>query len=306
MESNTGFDRLNFTILFSILLHLTILLGVGFSVSSPPKNSAPANLDITLVKQKTELEPEDADYLAQANNEGGGETDEKSPTPTPIKPLIKPNNRDVSKTKQIQAPKARVQPTPTKTVEKPKKLITQQQAERKVASSEEIVKKTQKQRQATPQLKPILSASELMAKARNDISLREQQLDLAAKSVSKRPKKRVLSSRTKEFSAAAYHEAWRKKVERIGTMNYPQEAKQKGINGSLILAVDINPDGSVSPDGITLIRSSGHKLLDDAAIKIVRLASPYAPIPENVLKNYDLVTITRTWKFETDNGLFSR
>ncbi len=304
MESNTGFDRLNFTLLFSILLHLTIVLGVGFG-SSSPKNSAPANLDITLVKQKTELEPEDADYLAQANNEGGGETDEKSPTPTPEKTL-KPNNRDISKTKQTLAPKAMVQPTPSKTIEKPKKLITQRQADRKVASSEELIKKTQEQIQATPRLKPVISASELMAKARNDISLREQRLDLAAKSSSKRPKSRALSSRTKEYAAAAYHEAWRKKVERIGTLNYPQEAKQKGINGSLVLAVDINPDGSVSPNGIRIIRSSGYELLDDAAIKIVRLASPYAPIPDNVLQAFDLVTITRTWKFETNNGLFSR
>lgn len=89
-------------------------------------------------------------------------------------------------------------------------------------------------------------------------------------------------------------------------MNYPQEARKKGINGSLKLAVDIQPDGSVAPGGIVVTQSSGHKVLDDAAIKIVRLAAPYAPIPDDVLMDHDVVTIIRTWKFETDDGLFSR
>jgi protein TonB len=73
-----------------------------------------------------------------------------------------------------------------------------------------------------------------------------------------------------------------------------------------MLSVDINPDGSVPPDGIVVSRSSGHKVLDDAAVKIVRLAAPFSPIPANVLKDNDMITIIRTWKFETDKGLLSR
>ena len=89
-------------------------------------------------------------------------------------------------------------------------------------------------------------------------------------------------------------------------MNYPQQAKRQRINGNLMLSVDINPDGSVPVDGIVVSRSSGHKILDDAAIKIVRLGAPYAPIPEDVLQDYDVITIIRTWKFETDFGLQAR
>ena len=96
------------------------------------------------------------------------------------------------------------------------------------------------------------------------------------------------------------------KVERIGNFNYPQEAKRRGINGSLMLTVDINPDGSVPPDGIVISRSSGHKILDDAAVRIVRLGAPYSAIPENVLKDSDALTIIRTWKFETNRGLSTR
>ena len=154
--------------------------------------------------------------------------------------------------------------------------------------------------------KPRLSARDLVLRAKTEISRLEKQLDESRKSLSKRPKKRRLSSRTKEYAGAAYHDAWRRKVERIGNLNYPIEAKRKRINGSLMLSVDINPDGSVPPDGIVISRSSGHKVLDDAAVKIVRLASPYAVIPENVLQGYDMITIIRTWRFETDRGLLSR
>ena len=86
-------------------------------------------------------------------------------------------------------------------------------------------------------------------------------------------------------------------------MNYPKEAKRKRLNGSLMLSVDINPDGSVPVDGIVISRSSGHDILDKAAIKIVRLGAPYAPIPEDVLQDNDVITIIRTWKFETDVGV---
>jgi protein TonB len=145
-----------------------------------------------------------------------------------------------------------------------------------------------------------------MFQARNEIDSLQQQLDNAAQSMSKRPKKRRISASTKEYAAAAYMKSWEMKVERIGNMNYPQEAKREGLNGSLMLSVDINPDGSVPPNGIVISRSSGYKVLDDAAVKIVRLGAPYAAIPENVLKSNDMLTIIRTWKFETNRGLSTR
>jgi len=276
-----------------------------------------------LVKQQTKLEPEEADFLAQANNEGGGETDEKSPEPTPEEPI--PQAIEASSAKIIPPPQV-IAPDPTPVeqpipeppkpevievvetppvVEKPvepKEIVTQAKAERKVVVVEEL----EETDEVVVETKPQLSARDLIMQAKTEISRLEDQLDQSRKTLSKRPKKRRISSRTKEYAGAAYHDGWRRKVERIGNLNYPQEAKQKRINGSLMLSVDINPDGSVPPDGIVISRSSGHKVLDDAAIKIVRLAAPYAAIPENVLQGYDMITIIRTWKFETDRGLLSR
>jgi periplasmic protein TonB len=328
-QHTTALDRLIFTLLFSVIIHLVLVLGVGFTVTSSPTNQPVSNLEITLVKQQTKLEPEDADFLAQANNEGGGETDEKSPEPTPEEPI--PEAIEASSTETLPPPQEIVPdpipieipiPEPPKpepeivdvvetppVVEKPvesKKMVTQAKAERKVAVVEEPEDSLEKIKDVLLETKAPLSARDLIMQAKTEISRLEDQLDQSRKALSKRPKKRRISSRTKEYAGAAYHDAWRRKVERIGNLNYPLEAKQKRINGSLMLSVDINPDGSVPPDGIVVSRSSGHKILDDAAIKIVRLAAPYAEIPKNVLQGYDMITIIRTWKFETDHGLLSR
>ena len=328
-QHTTALDRLIFTLLFSVIIHLVIVLGVSFTVTSSPTNQPVSNLEITLVKQQTKLEPEDADYLAQANNEGGGETDEKSPEPTPDEPIpaaieassaeiMPPPQEVVAEPLPIEVPIPEP-PTPEPeiievvetppVVEKPvepTKMVTQVKAERKVVVVEEPEDSLEKIKDVLLETKPKISARDLIMQAKSEISRLEDQLDQSRKALSKRPKKRRISSRTKEYAGAAYHDGWRRKVERIGNLNYPLEAKQKRINGSLMLSVDINPDGSVPPDGIVVSRSSGHKVLDDAAIKIVRLAAPYAEIPENVLQGYDMITIIRTWKFETDHGLLSR
>jgi protein TonB len=329
MGTITAVDRLIFTLVFSVIIHLAIILGVSFDATSPPKNTPLISLDITLAKQQTHTPPEQADYLAQVNNEGGGLTDEKSPEPSPDAPI--PITEETASSTPTEVPPVadepipeaeplpiveptpvvaevhEIKPEPPKPVpEKPKppaqqaKMVTQKVAKRNVEQVDiaDIVEPVT--------AKPTLSASDIMFQARNEIDSLQQQLDNAAQSLSKRPKKRRISASTKEYAAAAYMKSWEMKVERIGNMNYPQEAKREGLNGSLMLSVDINPDGSVPPNGIVISRSSGYKVLDDAAVKIVRLGAPYAAIPENVLKSSDMLTIIRTWKFETNRGLSTR
>lgn len=305
MESTASAARLNFTLIFSVIIHLVILLGVGFTVSSPPNNPPLTSLDITLVKQQTELAPEQADFLAQANNEGGGEAEKKAADPS--NHVAKPDTEssEAAATKPTPPQAVMTQP-PVKVVEESTRVITQVAAERKIQTTEKTTATPKPVAEPTPPVRPQLTASQLIMQTKDEIKRLEQKLDRSTQALSKRPKSRKLHSRTKQYAAAAYHEAWRKKVERIGNLNYPYEAKRQRINGTLILSVDINPDGSVPVDGIVLSRPSGHKILDDAAIKIVRLGAPYAPIPEDVLQDYDRITIIRTWKFETDSGLQAR
>ncbi len=108
-------------------------------------------------------------------------------------------------------------------------------------------------------------------------------------------------ARTQEYVFAAYMDAWQRKVERIGNLNYPDEAKRHRLAGSLILQVDLNPDGTVRD--VQLLRSSGEKILDDAAIRIVRLSAPYAPFTPAMREETDILQIIRTWQVLAGNRL---
>lgn len=340
MATSASSDRLIFTLLFSVILHLVIVLGISFDVFSEPTNAPANNLDITLVKQQDKIKPEEADFLAQANNEGGGELDTPTPDPSKDKPVpvtqdvasapppaqktevvteaekvatqppapvpTPPAPKAVEQKPEVKKPSPQPKAKPTPKPEKPVKKLTQEKAERKVEKTE--VAETASETETKPEevSKPEISARDLMMQARSEITELQEKLDQSTKALSERPKKRRISASTKEFAAAAYMKAWEMKVERIGNMNYPQEARQKGLSGSLMLSVDINPDGSVPAGGIVISRSSGHKVLDDAAVRIVRLGAPYAAIPKDVLKNNDMLTVIRTWKFETGRGLSTR
>ena len=329
MGKITATDRLIFTLLFSVIIHLVIVLGVSFNTSSPLTNAPQMSLDITLVKQQTDEAADKADYLAQADNDGGGEIEDKTPEPSPE--LSQPSNeltsssssvsmvspiQNTPKPEPISIPKNAASPavsekksTPKKAVKQqtsPSKALVQQKAKRIVHQALELADKRQEKAVIAPDEKPKITARKLILPSQSEISQLEDQFDATAMALSNKPKKRTVSASTKEYAAAAYMKGWEMKVERIGNFNYPQEAKRKGINGSLMLTVDINPDGSVPPDGIVISRSSGHKILDDAAIRIVRLGAPYSAIPDNVLKDSDMLTIIRTWKFETNRGLSAR
>ncbi|MDT8311368.1 MAG: TonB family protein [Methylophaga sp.] len=338
---NYSNDRLIFTLLFSVIIHVAVILGVSFDVFSSPTNAPVNNLDITLVKEQTMKAPEQADFLAQADNEGGGELDTPTPNPThdlpvplaedspssppPVEmtqvepletvplitpPAVVPDPEPVAEPTPEPEPepeptsKPETQPEPEPAIADQK--ITSKTAERQVESAEAETETLQSAEDIAEPAAQRPSAQQMMAQARTEISSLQDQLARTSKALSERPKKRRISAATKEFAAAAYMRAWEMKVERIGNMNYPQEARDKGINGSLMLSVDIRPDGSVPADGIVVSRSSGHKVLDDAAVKIVRLGAPYANIPDDVLKDNDMLTIIRTWKFESQRGLSAR
>lgn len=338
IEQSNSNDRFIFTILLSILIHVVVLLGVGFGFdfSSPPPQKTFNNIEVTLVKQKTDLAPKKADFLAQANNEGGGELEKISPEPVPevstvpktVKPVSEsipvpnvvvatPSERKpeiiLTQKKEVIPGKEKLKkevaksilPTPTEaeaSKASPTKAITQNKATRIIQQVKEQADKRQLNT-STPVEKVKLSARNLKLPNQEEIALIERQLSSSAEAFSNRPKKRRISAATKQYAAAAYMNSWEKKIEFIGNFNYPQEAKRLNLSGSLMLSVDINPDGSVSVDGITVSRSSGSRVLDNAAVKIVRLGAPYAKISKEVLQGNDMLTIIRTWKFESSHGL---
>lgn len=285
----TARDRLGLTLFLAAALHAIVILGVSIEqfVLKPLRDNLPV-MEITLVTRPAEKPPEQADYLAQANQDGGGNTAERVQVITTL-PALTP------------APQSGIAPAPEPVAE-PEPAAPPQQESKPVLTKPE----GKKAAKAAPKIAPapaLPSAAELVSRSLQMASLSAQISD-SALAYAQRPRQTFISAKTQEYKYASYMEAWRVKVERIGNLNYPDEAKRGNLTGSLILDVALNPDGSIN--NMALRRSSGYKVLDDAALRIVKLAAPYAPFPNDIRKDTDILHITRTWQFQKDNRLASQ
>ena len=291
----TPVDRFGLTLCLAIISHAVVVLGVTFAKEDilPPRYDA---MEIILVQQKSQA-PDEAKLLAQANLEGGGDTDDEvtpaSPLPTPfpdnVAELTTPTPAQPIKESVSEANPAVLA---ADTGESDVFTKTNKAVEDEVLESEQITEKPPTD-QNFPTASALLSNSMKIAALSAAI---ERKLETRAE----RPKRKFISASTKEFIYAAYMEAWRAKVERIGNLNYPDAARQQRLSGNLILDVALNKDGSINE--IHIRRSSGHKMLDDSAIRIVNLAAPYSPFPENISTETDILHITRTWQFLNGGG----
>ncbi len=261
----------------SVALHLFILLGIGFTVFDPNRFAPPHNvMDVVLVNSKSQSRPTKADALAQANLDGGGNTDEARRAKTPL-----PAMEQSTAANEVQAAQERVKQLEAEM----KTLMTQAKAAAKIA-----------QGQVTPPAgspTPV-SASDLMQKS-IEIAKLEAQLSKEYDAYQQRPKRKFIGARVAEYRFAQYVDNWRLKIEHVGNLNYPEDAKAKGIHGKLQLTVAIRANGEV--ESIEVNRSSGKRVLDDAAKRIVQLAAPYDKFPDNIKRDTDVIHITRTWMF---------
>ncbi|QTF56666.1 energy transducer TonB [Stutzerimonas frequens] len=279
-------DRLGFTLFLAAALHLALILGLGFTLSEPKQISK--TLEITLSTFKSEEKPKDADFLAQDNQLGSGTLEHKaSPKTTEQAPF---QDTEVRKVTPPAAPPQSTSPAPAKTV-----VTTRSRQPEKT----EVKQQTQPQPKAQPA--PAFDSSQLSA----EIASLEAELAQDVERYAKRPRvSRQNSAATMRDISAWYRDEWRKKVERIGNLNYPDEARRQQIYGSLRMLVTINRDGTVQE--LRVIESSGQPVLDDAALRIVRLAAPFAPFTGELAQKFDQVEIIRTWRFERGDRLSSR
>ncbi len=148
---------------------------------------------------------------------------------------------------------------------------------------------------------PPISAADIFASRNAEMTSLAARIEERSQAYASRTRRKAISTATREYLYANYMEAWRRKVERIGNLNYPREARELGLFGSLILHVAVRADGSL--EGIRVVRSSGHKVLDQAAVRIVELAAPFAPFPPNIKQETDVLDITRTWQFQRNHEL---
>jgi periplasmic protein TonB len=271
----------------SILLH-AVLLAVHFRFPDALRwKSANQPLEVVLVNAKTEEKPAHADALAQANLDRGGNTEQARRAKTPL-PVTSPRNPG----KDLAEAQRRVR----RLEERQRRLLA------KASSARTRVVPETELKTPAEQPKPQVSGRDLA-----DLSLAAMQLqaqiDRRIEEYQKRPRKKFIGARATEYRFAQYEEDWRQKIERIGTLNYPSEARGK-LYGSLRLTVTIRPDGSVQ--SMDLDRSSGLEVLDAAAFKIVRMASPFAPFPANIRRDTDLLVITRTWFFGPGDKIWTK
>jgi protein TonB len=278
-------DRLTLTLFLAVAVHATLILGLGFAPELRSPLETPPTLEITVVRTRTEKAPEKADFLAQSAQEGGGQLEEKA---RPTTPTPRPERAPAV---QTAPPPVESQPKPPQPAEQP--TLTQNTAEVEVPKPEP----------RTEPKPPPPQAAEIISRGLEIASL-SADLDRSLRAYAKRPRRKFINASTQEYKYAAYLQNWVAKVERIGNLNYPDEARRNRLSGSLLLDVALKPDGTIH--SVVLRHSSGHKVLDDAAMRIVRLAAPFAPFPPNIRSETDLLHITRTWQFLSEKGLFSR
>ncbi len=279
--------KIYLALLLSLVLHGTILLGVSFKLPEPAFTKVIKSMDVILVNSQSQSRPVDTNVLAQTDLEGGGNVDEdrRAKTPFPVLPGTKPIADLTEATRKTEQLESEV-----------KKLLTASKSTAHVVQAPPQIKPTQDQ--------PVENNIDLLQRSR-EIARLEAQITKEHEAYQKRPKRKFIGARTREYRFARYLEDWRLKVERIGNLNYPEAARKEKLYGSLQLTVGIRSDGSLESIGID--RSSGVPILDDAAIRIVRLAARngFAPFPPDIRRDTDILHITRTWVFSRADKLLS-
>ncbi|GJM11773.1 MAG: transporter TonB [Pseudohongiella sp.] len=280
-------ERFGFTVFLSACVHAIIILGVGFTYLEEI-NSEPA-LEITMAQYRSEFAPDEADFLAQENQIGSGALDEAAAPSTPFKSDF---NDDV-----IQE----VVPIP----QAPEIVNDLDVRDAAIIST---IQNEQQIQQQLDELEPEDEKPLSEESTPDDLSLAiaslQAQLDLQRQEYAKRPRRYTISSAsTKKSHDALYLDSWRRRIEAVGNINYPTAARQQQLYGNLRMLVALFPNGTVSE--IQILQSSGHSILDQAAVEIVNMAAPFDPFPEAMRAEADILEIIRTWRFHEGNALTS-
>ena len=271
----------------SACVHAIIILGVGFTYFEE-LNSEPA-LEITMAQYRNEIAPENADFLAQENQIGSGVLDQAAAPSTPFESDFNADNIN----EVLPVPKApnivnelRQQDTA---------VITALQDDDGIAQQRELLEPEDEQPVADEVAPDELSLA---------IASLQAQLDLKRQTYARRPRKYTISSAsTKKSHDALYLDNWRRRIEAVGNINYPDEARQMQMYGNVRMLVALQPTGRINE--VRILQSSGHTVLDQAALNIVNLAAPFEPFPDELRTEADILEIIRTFRFHEGNSLTS-
>ncbi len=280
-------ERFGFTVFLSACVHAIIVFGLGFTYLEE-LNSEPA-LEITMAQYRSEIAPDDADFLAQENQIGSGTLDEAAAPSTPFESDF---NAD-----QIQE----VSPVPQAPQIINEPVVQDTAVIATLDNEEEINQQLEEPDPEEPQ--PIID--EVVP---DDLSLAiaslQAQLDRQRQAYARRPRKYTISSAsTRRSQDAQYLDNWRRRIEAVGNVNYPATARQQQIYGNVRMLVSLRPTGRI--EEVRILQSSGQPVLDQAALDIVNLAAPFEPFPDELRAEADILEIIRTFRFHEGNELTS-
>lgn len=277
----TSTDRLTFTGFLAVLLHAAFILGISFSPSDSRQTAQ--TLEVTLASYKSDHAPDKADFLAQENQQGSGTLDEAKMLTTDIDADFNANSiqETTPLEQQASAPQVKDKQHTTVSTTGKSRYKTPVDPEPEIAEPADLPDGPQKS---------LLERSLEMASL-------EAKLDSMRQVYAKTPRiQRLTAASTLKANDAYYVDSWRGKIENMGRINYPREAENCINDCSLRLLVSINPDGTINH--LRILESSGKKVLDEAAVRIVRRSAPFAPFTEEMKRDIDLLEIIRTWQFK--------
>ena len=269
-------QRLNATAVLSLLVHGVLILGLGFAL----KGEAPLvpTLDVIFSQTQTPLSPEQADFLAQANNRGGGEHEQAQrprETQAGAMPLAEPGD----------APLPEQQSAALETPPPQARVLASRRGEEQVAEAQP------REPLPPPELPPV---SEARAARDAEMARLAAEVYLRSELYAKRPTRKFVSASTREYAYANYLREWVDRAERIGNLNYPDQARQRRLGGQVVVSVGVRRDGTV--ESTRILRSSGTPLLDESVLRMIGLAEPFPPLPD-AKDGVDILHVTRTWVF---------
>lgn len=269
-------QRLSATLTLSLLVYGLLIAGVAFTVS----DNAPLTptLDVIFSQTSTPLTPKQADFLAQANQQGGGDQD-KAQRPRDSQAGVVPQPRDGLSPVPLQRQDAAAPPPPQA------RVVSSVHGEQAVPDA-----------QSQPLPDHPDATAPLTAHEQHDAEMARlaAELYLNSEEYAKRPNRKFVSASTREYAYANYLRAWVDRAERVGNLNYPDEARRRRLGGQVVITVGVRRDGSVESSRV--LRSSGTPLLDSAALRMVELAQPFPPLPRTN-DGVDILQVTRTWVF---------
>ncbi|AOY01057.1 hypothetical protein BJP62_11755 [Jeongeupia sp. USM3] len=276
--------------LLSLLTHAVAIFGIKFVMPEINRHFSEQPLEVVLVNQHTETAPSKAKVRAQENVDGGGNTDAKLHAASPL-PVLS-NRASVELQQQLS---------------KQQQLEAQQQALLAKLRAGGLLAAPTRQADQHDNTEARAGQNDKPAQVARALSGIAGRIEQQVSAYEEKPRKAFMTTPAIKAATAVWEDQWRQTIERIGTLTYPSDGAGNKLYGSLQLSAEINTDGTLRASKVE--RSSGNRRLDDAALRILQRAAPFAPLPkglrDGVGQPATVLVIYRTWTFGRNDTLKS-